>query len=214
MIRLAVAVEGATEREFVKGVLAEHLRVSGIEATPILLGRARGSHGGGNVSTERLASEMSHLYWKFDAVTSLVDLYGFRDDLSGDPEALQERLFTEIENRIGHEVNRAKVLPYVQRYEFEALLFSNAGVFADLPGVSGESVRSLQQMRLQYHTPEDINDDSETAPSKRILRAIPRYRKVVNGPPLTAKIGLTVIRAECPRFGAWLTRLESLGTGE
>lgn len=187
---------------------------SGVEATPILLGRARGRHRGGNVSTERLASEMSHLYWKFDAVTSLVDLYGFRDDLSGDPQALQERLFTEIENRVGHEVNRAKMLPYVQRYEFEALLFSNAGVFAELPDVSGETVQSLQNMRLQYRTPEDINDDSKTAPSKRILRAIPRYRKVVNGPPLTAKIGLAVIRSECPRFGAWLTRLESLGTGE
>ena len=187
---------------------------SGVEATPILLGRARGRHGGGNVSTGRLVSEMSHLYWKFDAVTSLVDLYGFRDDLSGDPDALQDRLFAEIEKRIGREVNRAKMLPYVQRYEFEALLFSNAGVFADVHGVSGEAVQSLQNMRLQYSTPEDINDDSETAPSKRILRAIPRYRKVVNGPPLTAKIGLAVIRTECPRFGTWLTCLESLGTGE
>ena len=157
---------------------------------------------------------MSHLYWKFDAVTSLVDLYGFRDNLSGDPEALQERLFAEIEDRIGREVNRSKMLPYVQRYEFETLLFSNAGVFADVPGVSGESVRSLQSVRLQYHSPEDINDHSETAPSKRILQLIPRYRKVVNGPPLAGKIGLPVIRVECPRFGVWLTRLESLGTGE
>lgn len=213
-MRLAVSVEGPTEREFVKSVLAEHLRASGVEATPIVLGRARGPHGGGNVSTGRLASEMSHLYWKFDAVTSLVDLYGFRDDSSGDPDVLQDRLLAEVEERIGREVNPAKMLPYVQRYEFEALLFSNTGVFADVLSVSGEAVQSLQNMRLQYRTPEDINDDSETAPSKRILRAIPRYRKVVNGPPLTAKIGLAVIRTECPRFGVWLTRLESLGTGE
>ena len=40
MIRLAVSVEGQTEMEFVKNVLAEHLRTNGVEATPILLGRA------------------------------------------------------------------------------------------------------------------------------------------------------------------------------
>ena len=157
---------------------------------------------------------MSHLYWKFDAVTSLVDLYGFRDDLATDPEALQERLLSEIEKQIGRKVNRAKMLPYVQRHEFESLLFSHVEVFADVPGVSGESVRLLENMRLQYRTPEDINNDSETAPSKRILRLIPRYRKVVNGPPLAGKIGLEVIRAECPRFGAWLTSLESLEAGK
>ena len=212
MIRLAVSVEGPTEREFVRDVLAEHLRANGVEATPILLGRARGLHGGGNVSTERLVAEMSLLYWNFDAVTSLVDFYGFRDDLPGDPDALQERLFAEIENRIGREVNRAKMLPYVQRHEFEALLFSDAGVFADVPGVSGESVRLLQDIRCEFPTPEDINDQSETAPSKRILRVVPRYGKVVNGPVLAGKIGLAVIRRECPRFGAWLTDLEALGT--
>ena len=145
-------------------------------------------------------------------MTSLVDFYGFRSDVPGDPEALQERLFAEVENRIKREVNRAKMLPYVQRHEFEALLFSDAGVFADVPGVSGESVRLLQDIRRQFPTPEDINDHSQTAPSKRILRVIPRYRKNVDGPRLAEKIGLAVIRKECPRFGAWLTDLEALGT--
>lgn len=78
--------------------------------------------------------------------------------------------------------------------------------------VSVESVRFLQDIRRQFPTPEDINDHSETAPGKRILGVIPRYRKVVNGSRLAGKIGLTVIRKECPRFGAWLTDLEALGT--
>ena len=42
MIRVAISVEGPTEEEFSKGVLATHLRSHGIEAQPILLGRARG----------------------------------------------------------------------------------------------------------------------------------------------------------------------------
>ena len=34
MIRLAILVEGQTEEEFVKSVLADHLRGSGLEPTP------------------------------------------------------------------------------------------------------------------------------------------------------------------------------------
>lgn len=54
MIRLAISVEGRTEEEFVKNVLADHLRESEVVSTPILLGRARGRADGGNVSVDRL----------------------------------------------------------------------------------------------------------------------------------------------------------------
>lgn len=41
MTRLAVSVEGRTEEEFIKHLLAPHLESYGIEVIPILLGRAR-----------------------------------------------------------------------------------------------------------------------------------------------------------------------------
>ena len=59
MTRLAVSVEGQTEEEFVKQVLAEHLRERQVESTPIVQGRARGGPGGGNVSSDRLVAEMA-----------------------------------------------------------------------------------------------------------------------------------------------------------
>ena len=116
----------------------------------------------------------------------------FRDNVRGNREFLQGRLFEEIEKRITHELNPSRMLPYVQRYEFEALLFSDAGVFGAMPGVSRESVQLLQNIRHQYATPEYINDHSETSPSKRILQVIPSYQKVVNGPLQAGKIGLAV----------------------
>ena len=73
MIRVAIAVEGRTEEEFVKNVLADHLRTRDVEPTPVLLGGR-----GGRVTVERLASEMAKLFWAFDRVTSIVDFYGFR----------------------------------------------------------------------------------------------------------------------------------------
>ena len=80
MIRLAISVEGQTEEEFVKEILAPHLRQYNVCATPILLGRAIGwQQGGGNVNIGRLVRDMKHLAHSFDYITSLVDFYGFKE---------------------------------------------------------------------------------------------------------------------------------------
>lgn len=60
--------------------------------------------------------------------------------------------------------------------------------------------------------PEDINDNSETAPSKRIKKEIPRYRKRRFGYIVAKTIGISKIREECPRFNEWLKQLETLGS--
>ena len=67
MIRLAIVVEGETEEEFVKNLLTPHLQTRGVLANPHPLG--------GNVTDERLASDMANYFWSYDRVTSLVDFY-------------------------------------------------------------------------------------------------------------------------------------------
>ncbi len=212
MIRVAISVEGRTEEEFVNNVLVGHLRGSGVEPTPILLGRARGRFGGGNVSVERLVLEMAHLLDSFDVVTSLVDFYGFRRKGDEMVDELEKDLTRQIRKKLGHRWHPEKVLPYVQQHEFEGLLFSDVDAFANAIDVSEESIEKLRRIRLEFPTPEDINDNSDTAPSKRIVKVIPRYRKTVHGPLLAMETGLAAIRAACPRFGDWVTRLESLGS--
>ena len=210
MIRVAISVEGQTEEEFVKRALAQHLRPMVIEVQPILIGRARGAGSrGGNVTVDRLTSEMAALCYSFDAVTSLVDFYGFRDKGSRTVEQLEDDLRNETSKRVPG-VNPLRVFPYVQRHEFESLLFADVEGFATVSHHALQAVDSLRSVRAQFPTPEDINDDPATAPSKRIAATIPRYRKRVHGPDVAERIGLNAIRAECPRFDDWLTRLESL----
>ena len=104
-----------------------------------------------------------------------------------------------------------RVIPYVQQHEFESLLFSDVDAFAAvLPGVSNEVVPTLRHIRSQFPSPEDINDNPATAPSKRIAGAVPEYRKVVHGPLIAGETGLDTIRRECRRFNAWMERLEAL----
>ena len=102
MTRLTISVEGQTERNFVNMVLADHLSPLGVYPTPISLD--------GNVRVETLVSEMVKFSWSFDAVTSLVDLYGFRNRGGRSVEELEEHLSQEINRK---NLGTGKVFPYV-----------------------------------------------------------------------------------------------------
>ncbi len=201
MIRMAISVEGQTEEEFVKLILADHLRTRQIETQPILLD--------GNVSVDKLVSEMSKLLYSFDVVTSLVDFYGFRRKGLASVEELERGIDQKVRERVRRHRRPFPVFSYVQRHEFEGLLFSDVSIFRMI-GATDISLQELHAVRSQFATPEEINDHSDTAPSKRIKKLVPRYNKVVYGPLLAEEMGLDIIRAECPRFHQWVTRLEGL----
>lgn len=170
----------------------------------------------GNVSVERLAPRMAKLLHSHDRVTSLVDFYGFTRPNAASPDELQNRIDDAVHQQMGQNRDSAHAFSYVQQYEFEALLFSNVDAFAILPGVSEAQVTELRAIHHQFPTPEHINNHPDTAPSKRIASVIRpygkrEYDKREYGYLVAQQIGLDAIRAACPRFGAWLTRLESLG---
>ena len=210
MIRLAIVVEGETEEEFVERVLKRHLYAQGVEPTPIL---PDGRGGGGDIRVDRLARKIAELLWDFDRVTSLVDFYGFQDKGSATPQELEQRINQAVGRRIRRAWDESRVFAYVQKHEFESLLFSNTACFAAVIGdiIPDNASEALQAIRRQFATPEDINDSPATAPSKRIAQLIPHYRKSRDGPDLAMAMGLDIIRQECVRFNEWLTRLESLG---
>ena len=204
-------MEGQTEEEFVKSVLADHLQSALVTPTAILIGRARSGSGGGRVSIVRLSLDMARLYPNFGAVTSLVDFYGFRGKGDRTVEELEEHLAQEIQKKVSSGWDQRKVIPYVQKYEFEGLLFSDVSAFSVMPAATGPLVEELREVRLRFPNPEDINDNADTAPSKRIKSIVPGYQKVVDGTLIARETGLDTIRAECPRFAEWLAKLESLG---
>ena len=204
MIRLAISVEGPTEEEFINRIVVGHLRAKGVETRPVSIG--------GDITVSKLAQEMVNLFWSYDFTTSLVDFYGFRREENQTRCQLQDAVFVEVNRLIRRRWDQRRVFPYIQRHEFEGLIFSDVDGFSGL-GIAGVDDRCLQQLRRvrdAFKTPEDINDDGATAPSKRIQTLIPRYSKRLHGPLVAEATGLERIRAECPRFDTWLTRLESL----
>lgn len=62
----------------------------------------------------------------------------------------------------------------------------------------------------RFDCPEEINEGQHSHPKYRIQRRVPDYDENVAGPLLAEDVGLATLRTECPHFGAWLRRLETL----
>ena len=210
MIRLAIVVEGRTEEEFVKQLLAEHLAKRGVLASARLVGAGKPDRRGGNVTVERVAMTMAWVSHNHDAVTSLVDFYGFKGRATADVGELEQRIEDVCREQSRRALRHDRVFAYVQRHEFEALLFSDVPAFARALDLPPNAASTLTGARARFLNPEDINDSPDTAPSKRILDAIPNYNKVVDGWVVASQVGIAAMRRECPRFAAWLARLEAL----
>ena len=228
MTRLLIHVEGQTEEAFVNEVLAPHLYSVGyIDVRARLIGeqRYREQRGGIRPWPEARRGIINRLREDPGQFAStMVDYYGLlsegsrgwpgRADSSNLPSHekaahVENAIHTDIANEMGDGFNTSRFLPYVMMHEFEAMLFSDCGTFAQAIS-RPDLVVPFQGVRDRFDTPEEINDSPEAAPSKRILGLVPSYQKPLLGVAAASDIGLAVIRRECPHFGQWLTRLEDL----
>lgn len=142
----------------------------------------------------------------------MVDFYGFQDANGRSRQELEQAILAATGNLINNFDPRF-VRPYVQMHEFEGLLFSAVEHFACvLDGWNDQVHKKLTGIRAQFGSPEDINNDRETAPSKRILAAFApgTYSKTEHGPLIAEAIGLDEIRNQCPQFDEWMCWLEGL----
>lgn len=213
MIRVCIVCEGQTEVEFVKTCLAPYLLNSQVLAFPSLLQSPSGHHRGGRITVERLVKFVSHQYHQADRITTLVDFYGFQDRNGRSRAQLETDIRTGIA-RTTSGYDPRFVLPYVQPYEFEGLLFTDPQAFEWVTdGWSPETRQALTAVTQAFASPEDINNSPETAPSKRILRIFPdgAYSKTEHGPLIAEAIGVDAIRAKCPAFSTWVAQLQAWG---
>ena len=62
-------------------------------------------------------------------------------------------------------------------------------------------------------TPEHINGAYATAPSRRILKVLPKYIRTIDGIEVAKRIGLEKMAQECLHFGRWLKKIEDWAKG-
>lgn len=222
-MRLIVVVEGQTEEEFVKKVLGPHLDDRGVYTSATIVGkmnaqkRGHRGRGGGHFR-----------HWKKDIlrilggdrndnlrVTTLFDLYGLPEDFPGldthKDDLDTARRCANLEVALGATFKDHRFIPYIQRHEFEALVLASLPSLRELLDAEDDlaGLTALEAV-VSNHAPEDINDGTNTAPSKRLKANIPGFSKTLHGPLATFDTGLVRLREQCPRFNAWVSRLEAL----
>lgn len=230
MIQLRVVVEGQTEEELVKQLVKPHLEPLAVYATPVVVmtkrerdGRKHTGGGDWDKWREEIALHCRDRRPTL-RITTLFDLYGLPrnfpalDQHSRIKDTAQRVLV--LEQEMAKAIGDARFIPYIQRHEFEALVLAGLPALADLLPQPRDRAGLRKLIEAIGDTPpEDINDGSATAPSKRLQSFIPSYNpgdrrkgegKSLFGPMATTKTGLPTLRQKCPRFDGWITRLEQL----
>jgi len=194
MLRIAVSVEGATEREFVNQVLKPYFDQQEKYLHPVDMR--------GKVSLDRIQHELKGLIYSFDYTTTLYDFYGFIRREGRNVDLLEAAIADLVPGE-----KQGRFIPYVQLHEFEALLFSSPAVMA---GYFEEPLKQgdIDRIVRSCGGAEAINDGYDTCPNRRISGLFPAFDKKLDGPELCKMAGLAVLRQSCPRFDRWIAKLE------
>lgn len=214
-----ILVEGQTEEQFVKEVLSPYLSAkTGLWLTPTIVVtkvvKAGSNFKGGLSSFDQVRRDISRLLQNTSAkvITTLFDYYGLPRDFPG----METRPRGSGLDRVRHVQSAfrecfpdGRFMPFLALHEFEAWLYCDLGPRVEWIYLGGD-LAPLRAARDAVTTPEEINENYETAPSRRIINAFPRYQKPLHGPMAALEIGIDAIRHQCPHFHDWLRKLEEL----
>lgn len=220
MKALIILVEGETEQEFVNRILIPYLVLRGLntEIRPIMIEISGGGHGYNNI--QHLKNTIRPVLNRTDQpiVTTLIDHYGINSDrklpgYSTITTANTEERIQQMEAIINVEIQKIKpyrfFIPYIQRHEFETLLFSNPEVGFELE--HDKIKEDVVKLSSGFDSIEDINCTPEGAPSKRIGRIYEshkkKYSKVSDAVDIIELTSIESVLEKCPRFKNWVEKL-------
>ncbi|MFA5514998.1 MAG: DUF4276 family protein [Desulfuromonadales bacterium] len=219
-LRLYITTEGQSERKFAEEVLSPHLAAFDIDVrTRVVLTNRKMGKRGGILDFDKIRGDLLRLMREDRQpearFTTMIDLYALPAEFPGWPEARRKNQPAErvaaLEAAFQAEMGDRRFLPYIQLHEFEALHYCDLSQLQRRIAATEKGFAALAA-EVRGMEPEEIDEGATTAPSKRIINHIPIYErlKVRVGAPAAAAIGLPALRARCPHFNAWISRLERL----
>lgn len=219
-LRLYITTEGQSERKFADEVLRPHLAAFSIDVrTRVVLTNRKLGKRGGILDFEKIQGDLYRLMREDRQpearFTTMIDLYALPAEFPGWPQARRttrpEERVAALESAFQADIGDQRFLPYIQLHEFEALLYCDLSQLQRRIAGTERAFAALAK-EVRGMAPEEINEGATTAPSKRIINHVPIYDrlKVRVGAPAAAAIGLPALRAKCPHFNSWISRLEGL----
>jgi len=224
MTRVCIICEGQTEETFVRAVLAPAFLPLGLSLIGQTIETSVGKKGGG-LSYTRIKRDVINTLKQssLPKVTTMIDLYRLPTDFPGfekarntaDLEIKLDILLDEFQKDIASafSFDPSRFIPYIQPYEFEALLFSEVEKISSAEASWNSKVKRLTEIRSKVMSPEHINDSPETKPAAHLERELnhPRFSKTRHGPSIATEIGLSKIESECQFFARWIKKLREWG---
>ncbi len=223
-IRLNIIAEGQSEERFVKDILSNHLSVYNVGAFVRCVETRRKKrinkiYRGGLFNYEKAKKDIAN-WLKQDKnndarFTTMFDLYALPDNFPGYEQAQKITDVYEkvkyLESALFEDIDETRFIPYIQLHEFEALIFSNPDLISMEYLEHNTQIQNLKNVLIEFdNNPEMINDNPDTAPSKRILKEIPEYDKVNSGAIILKEIGIEHLKSKCKHFNEWIEKLEKL----
>jgi hypothetical protein len=223
MKKVFIIVEGETEERFLRQVLYPHFILMGIhiDAQQWPTNKKLGTTGGG-ISFDLVENHLNRIksrYKNDDSIfiSTMIDLYQFPKQGNTIYDSSVEKLVSGrekvllLEQKLAERIDHRNFIPYVQLHEYEALLLAKPDSFSHFYIDKSIEIDNLIN-EISGLNPEDINETSKNAPSKRIIRHLPKYakQKTTAGVLIAEKIGLPYLREKCPHFNEWITKLEGI----
>ncbi len=210
MIYIYAVVEGQTEEKFIKDILNPYLEDYGKFIYPIIV-KTKTGHKGGITEYKPIKKDILSLLKDRNVyVTTMIDYYGLPSDFPGMQTRPKGNIYQKVsylELEFHKDINHERFIPYIQIHEFESLLFSDIQVFRS------EIQNCLHKIINKFPNPEEINDNPNTAPSKRIEQAYKKagltYNKLL-GVEILKRIGINTLKSRCQHFRDWIDKLISL----
>lgn len=218
--RLVILVEGDSEVKLMNRLiipkLYEYIINEGIttpwsfEVCKIITNRQLNKKGG-NINYEYLKNNIRNFASQgASIITTFFDFFRLPTSFPG--YTTDGNAIDEVESAMQEDVKTSILclqtfIPYIQKYEFEALLFSGMEGFEYLID-DEESLAQIKSINNKYPNPEDINGGAETSPSKRLMKIFD-YHKVGDSEDIIELLGFDRIYNKCPRFAQWYDSLTS-----
>lgn len=211
--RLVFIVEGDSEVAFVNNKVIPYLYGLGtfngwsINAQKITTSRKHNTKGG-VISVEYLKNEIQRTISQTPGIwiTTLLDF--FRLPVDFPHYTTDGSRISEIEEGLKDLISYDRFIPYIQKYEFETLLFADISGFEYLD-LTENQMKQICEIAESHPDIETINGGPDTAPSKR-LAAIFNYQKVLYSEIVLSDTTIEQIRDKSHGFDSWMKKIEEI----
>lgn len=210
MNRLVFIVEGDCEEYLVNQKIIPYLYQNitngsqwAMNVQKIVTNRKKNKRGG-NVGYQYLKADIKRTSKQNNGntiITTFLDFFRLPNDFPGYGTSDIE----SIENAMKEDNPNIRLMPYIQKYEFETLLFANRDALETVIDDSN-GMKKVDEILKEYHNIEDINTSPQKAPSKR-LASIFAYSKTADSSIVLDFTDINDILSKCPRFRMWIEAL-------